>query len=217
MKKRVAKSRLSFADIPEAFKDLSVNSFDTSLYKTEQGKYEAINAKKLCGNYIKEFEQMRVQGKGLYLFSEIKGSGKTRMAVSIANALINYKEVSVKFTTALRVLEEIKNTFGDKENTESKLLQELSRVDVIIFDDIGTENSTNWVNEKFYSILNERLVNNKITIFTSNCKMEDLKLDDRIKSRIQKMAMPVKFPNESIRGYLAQSENDALIKRLLEG
>lgn len=216
MKERVAKSRLAFADIPEQFKDLTIKSFDTTLYKTENGKHEALTAKKICGNYVKNFEKMKEDGKGLYLYSEVKGSGKTRMAVSIANALINHKNTSAKFTTALKILEEIKNTYGkDAEYSESKLLEQISRVDVIVFDDIGTEKASSWVNEKFYEILNNRLIDKKVTMFTSNCKVEELKLDERIKNRIQRMAIPVKFPEESIRGYLAQKENEEAIEMLL--
>lgn len=216
LKERVKNSRLSFADIPEAFRDITVSSFDLSLYKTPEGKRQAEIAKKLCSNYIKNFEQMANSGKGLYLFSNTKGSGKTRMAVSIANALIKHKNTPVKFTTAIRILEEIKATYSDNNKSESNLLAAISRVDVIIFDDIGTENPTPWVKEKFYSILNERLINGKVTMFTSNCKVEELKLESRIVNRIQKMAIPIKFPEESVRGYIAEKENENYMKMLLK-
>ena len=59
------------------------------------------------------------------------------------------------------------------------------------------------------------MIQKKITIFTSNCAIEDLGLDDRIVNRIQKMALPVSFPNESVRATLARQENSELLARLL--
>lgn len=215
LKEQIKTRRLAFADIPEVFQDITLNSFDTSLYKTPDGREMAKIAKKLCSSFIRDYEEMLKRGKGLYLFSSTKGSGKTRMAVSIANALINYKNTPVKFTTTIRILEEIKATFNNPEISESELLSAINRVEVIIFDDIGTENPTPWVREKFYSILNQRLIDRKITIFTSNCKVEKLQLDSRIVNRIQKMAIPIQFPEESVRGYLAEEENNEIMEMLL--
>jgi DNA replication protein DnaC len=140
------------------------------------------------------------------------------MAVSIANALMTYKNTRVRFTTTIKILEAIKNTYNtDNKETESKLLEDMQKIEVFVIDDIGAEKPTNFVNEKFYSILNNRLINNKITIFTSNLAPEELQLDDRIVNRIEKMAIPIKFPDESIRGYIAKQENEELIIKLLGG
>jgi len=38
-------------------------------------------------NFVQNFNQMQEQGKGLYLYSETKGSGKTRLMASVVNAL----------------------------------------------------------------------------------------------------------------------------------
>lgn len=168
----------------------------------------------MCAKYINDFYEMKEKGKGLYLYSETKGSGKTRMAVSIANAIINHKSTAVKFTTAIRIIEEIKRTIYDKQ-ADKNILRDLQNIDVLVIDDIGTERESGYVNEQFYSILNERLVNKRVTIFTSNCTVEELKLDDRIINRIQKMAVPIRFPEESIRWDLAIEENEEIIMQLL--
>ncbi len=75
---------------------------------------------------------------------------------------------------------------------------------------------TPWVKTIFYSILDGRMDNNKITIFTSNMSMEELDHDDRLKSRIEKMAIPMEFPEESIRSKIARNENKELQRLLLE-
>jgi len=40
-------------------------------------------AKRVSINYVKNFEKFKEEGKGLYLYSEMRGAGKTRLAISI--------------------------------------------------------------------------------------------------------------------------------------
>ena len=46
-------------------------------------------------------------------------------------------------------------------------------------------------------------------------EIEELNFDDRITNRIVKIALPVQFPDESIRTAIARKENDDLLDRLL--
>ena len=172
----------------------------------------------LCTNYVKEFRGISEEGKGLYMYSKTKGSGKSRMAASVANDIITQYRISAKFATTLQILDEIKRTWHEQtgaDSGEQKFLADIIRVPVLVIDDIGVEKSTEWVNEKFYSILNGRMIQKQVTIFTSNCEMENLLFDDRIINRIMKMALPVPFPDESVRAALAKAENRELYNRLL--
>ena len=96
------------AKIPLEFKDCTVNGFDTSLY---QDQVTAKAAKKAAGNFVLKFISFKQQGKGLYLYSKKKGSGKTRLACSIANALIQTQSIQVKFLRTLDLLDMIKDTY----------------------------------------------------------------------------------------------------------
>ncbi len=214
---QIIDKKLEFANIPEVFKDLTINSFRIDLYSKDESRQKAMVAKKMAANFVKNFETFQEEGKGLYLYSNIKGSGKTRMAISIGNALMKVKRVGVKYTTTIDLLDEIKKTFDkDSKVTESDLINSIRKIDVLILDDVGVENPTPWVKSIFYSILDGRMDNNKITIFTSNLSMDELQHDDRLKSRIEKMALPIEFPEESIREKIAKSENEELQRLLLE-
>lgn len=166
-------------------------------------------AKQAAINFVRNFEAIKPKGKGLYFYGYEKSSGKTRLTVSIGNALMNIHRVEVKFVTTINLIQEIRATF-DKGAvyTQSQLLEAVKRIDVLILDDIGTEKLSPWVNEIFYSILNDRMTGNKITIFTSNGTIEELQHNERIKNRIEKMALPVWFPEESVRRYVAKGENE---------
>lgn len=218
------KNRLKFANIPSEFDELTVKSFNTSLYQTTENTMLAQNAKTCVINYIKNFNDFFELGKGLYFYSGKKGSGKTRLAVSLGNVILKILHKQVKFVTSIDLLNEIKSTFDkDKENeneneyTQSQLLEAINRVDVLILDDIGVERPTDWVNEVLYSIFDNRMKYKKLTIFTSNCCMDELKHDERIKSRIAKMCIPIKMPEEDIRRMNAKQENEKLQDLLLGG
>lgn len=214
---QITNKKLQFANIPEEFIDLTVNSFEINVYSTEEYRAKAATAKKIAVNFIKNYERFKEEGKGLYFYSEIKGSGKTRLMASIGNALIKTKRIGVRYVTTIDLLNEIKRTFNkDSEMSESQLIDAIKEVEVLILDDVGVEDPSPWVKTTFYSILNGRMISKKVTLFTSNSTIGELRHDDRIRNRIEKMAIPVHFPEESIRSKLAKSENEELQRLLLE-
>lgn len=213
--KQALENKLKFAAIPKEFSGHTVENFRTDCYSSPESVELAEIAKVIARNYVEQFREIQETGKGLYFYSPVKGSGKTRLAVSIANDIICKHLISAKFATTLQILDEIKISWRDTGDAEQRLIQDIIRVPVLIIDDIGVEQNKGWVEERFYNILNGRMIQKEITIFTSNCAIEDLQLDDRIINRIQKMALPVAFPNESVRATLARRENSDLLARLL--
>lgn len=218
------KRKLKFAAIPKEFEGQTVDNFRTDCYSTPQAKELAKMAKLVARRYVEKFPEIQEIGKGLYFHSSVKGSGKTRLAVSIANDLIEKRQVVAKFCTTIQILDQIRETWGSREkerdqadqiSTETRLIRDIVSVPLLIIDDIGVEQPKDWINERFYNILNGRMIEKRITIFTSNFRIDELKLEDRIVSRIDKMALPIEFPAESIRAAIARKENDDLLNRLL--
>ena len=204
-------SKLRFAAIPKEFEGQTVDNFRTDCYSTPQAQELAKMAKLVAKRYVEKFPEIQEIGKGLYFHSNVKGSGKTRLAVSIANDLIKNNLVVAKFCTTIQILDQIRETWGGQEkgqtwqaSTETQLIQDIVSVPVLVIDDIGVEQPKDWINERFYNILNGRMIEKRITIFTSNFRMNELRLDDRITDRINKMALPIEFPAESIRAVIAK-------------
>lgn len=52
-------------------------------------------------NTINNNTTFRKQGRGLYIYSNTKGSGKTLLACCLANEVLKKQDVSVKFTTVI--------------------------------------------------------------------------------------------------------------------
>lgn len=215
--------RLRFATIPKEFESQTVDNFQTDCYSTPQSRELAKLAKHLAKQYIEQFQEIKETGKGFYFHSGVKGSGKTRLAVSIANDIITRYMVGAKFATTIQILDQIKSTWGENSRernagepvNEHRLIDDIISVPVLVIDDIGVEKPKDWINERFYNILNGRMIEKRITIFTSNYRIGELQLDDRIVNRIEKMALPIEFPAESIRSAIARKENSDLLDRLL--
>lgn len=195
-------SRLQFANIPENFKDVKFSNYEVNIFNDEADTKKSLEALKAAQYYVDNFDEMKKDGKGLYFYSACKGSGKTRLALSIANELIE-KSVMVKFTTSLQILNEIKNTYNQNNNeycpSEKRLIEQIISAEVLIIDDFGTEKGSDWVNEKFYDIINGRYMGKKPTIITANYSIDDIKYDERIVDRVREMCYKIPFPNTSIR------------------
>ena len=100
--------KLSFATIPKEFEGHTVENFKTDCYSTKENRELAQMAKVIASRYVEQFDEIRETGKGLYFYSQTKGSGKTRLAVSIANDLIQKKIIAAKFATTIQILDQIK-------------------------------------------------------------------------------------------------------------
>ena len=217
-KKRILSNRINFASIPETFKDIRLNSFNLGYYSNKAGISEVLNAVKY---YLSHFEEMKSEGIGMYLWSETKGSGKTRMATSLGNEMIYEYEMSVRFITSLDIISEIKATWNKESelNSESQLMKYLNSVEVLIIDDFGTEkrdDRQNWIDDKFYQIVNSRYMNRLITIFTSNIPIDQLMYDSRITNRIKERVYEIHFPEESIRDGIAAARKRKMNNEIKE-
>lgn len=207
----IQENRLKFATIPETYKDVTLKDMRLSYYAKQESKDLIKATLGLIKWYLDELNKNIEAGKGIYFWSETKGSGKTMIATALANELINNHKKMVKFATSIDILDEIKATFDPhSEVTESKLINDLYNTDFLVIDDFGTERVTDWAGEKFYQIVNNRYINKKVTFFTSNYDLATLKYDDRISNRIKERSFVVHFPEESVREYKARTENKGI-------
>ena len=140
---------------------------------------------------------------GLIIMGE-SGVGKTHLAASIANKLIeNDKIVLMGRLTTL--LDMIKETFKDNMKSDNELIELYSNIDMIIIDDLGTEKISNWALEKLYTIIENRNENRLPIIITTRfdkqglierfSKCQDEQLVDAIISKLYQMCYGVTLKN----------------------
>ncbi len=211
-KKTILANQLKFAELPDVFKDSNFNNLKSTVYLNHESKIAFSQAAGAIKYWLTNISDMQKNGIGLYLYSNTKGSGKTRTVCSLANEIMERYQQTVKFTTSLRILDEIKNTWGDRGNAEGKLIEDLSRTEILIIDDFGADSGRDWINERFYNIINGRYVDMKVTIFTSNCRISELKYDERITNRILERSLEIPFPEESVREHIAERNKMKMIE-----
>lgn len=132
------------------------------------------------------------KGFNLYLWGET-GCGKTSWAIKIMNnyfAMIAEKnDLTVRglYVNTASFLRDSRLYMKYKSETYLDFLKKLQTCDVVIWDDIGQTDPTNYESQWLYSYINERILAKKSNIFTSNLSPEQLeKLDKRLESRICK-------------------------------
>jgi len=103
-------------------------------------------------------------GAGLYIHGGV-GAGKTHAASAMAR-LFAEAGYEVAFTTAKGMLERVKATF-DEGGTEAAVAR-YAKCDVLVLDDLGKEDATEWSVGTVFSVLDTRYEDMRPTIVTSN-------------------------------------------------
>lgn len=194
--------------MPFEFLDKKAKDFDWTLY----GKDIAAQ-KQIANAFIVNFEKFENEGKGLYIFSRTKGAGKTFLASCLLNQLIESRPITGKFITALDLVELTKKGFKHSEAQEE--LDGIFKTRILILDDLGTQLNREFSDTVLYRLVNERMGNKLVTIFTSNIPVNELKIDERISDRIFSMTIPLILPEVSIRNNKAREKNAEFLKSIL--
>lgn len=140
-------------------------------------------------NFVEQYLQTGTS-TGL-VFTGPVGSGKTFLACAIANELME-QEKQVLFLVVPDLLDELRATYDRKErseNTEMDLLDAARTIPVLILDDLGAHNYTEWTRNRLYSIINYRMNHVLPTVITTNLEIHELEeyLGARTTSRILQM------------------------------
>ena len=191
--------------------DLHKKTFDNAKTLNDKEKAHKESFQRYCNN----FGELSKKGLGILLMGK-KGTGKSYYADCIFNEL-SPKYVVYRSTLSF-VFQRFKNTYNPNSKiTIIDLIKELKECDLIILDDVGSENiSEEWGEENIYNLINFLTTNNVSIIMTSNLSTNDLrnhlsvKKDDKIIDRIREKCKLFIFDWESRRGDTFKKEFEEL-------
>ncbi len=201
--------RRSRSGMPLEYVYCTGKSIDWSKYDSEN----IIPQKNIVNAFVVNFEMFQREGRGLYFYSDTKGSGKTMIACAVANEVLKTHDISVKFISVADYIELVKA----RDDTSREIIQAILEAGLLILDDIGTQvENKEWITTALFRLIDRRYTNHYPTIFTSNVWIEDLKTDSRIADRIYAVSVPVIMPEINVRRQLADKHTKEFIRTIMQ-
>ena len=113
------------------------------------------------------------KGEGFMLSGSV-GVGKSMMSQIVANYLLKSGQAVIFVSTNSLMAELRVAQFTNGGIEFEQKIEMLINADVVIFDDIGKEKATEWVQTQYFRIIDGRYNKRKATGFTSNYSFDEL-------------------------------------------
>jgi DNA replication protein DnaC len=131
---------------------------------------------------LREARQFAESPKDWLVFLGVHGCGKTHLAAAIANLQLRAGR-PVFFAVVPDLLDHLRSTFSPESKvTYDEVFEKVKTSPLLILDDLGTESSTPWAQEKLYQILNYRYNSRLPTVITVAGFLESI--EGRLSSRL---------------------------------
>lgn len=178
--KRRMEEKTGAAMIPKRFLNKRFDDYQIDC----TGQQRALDA---CKDYAHNFSDNLEAGRCLILSGKV-GTGKTHLAASIADYLINQTEYSAVFRSLHSILQAIKNTYGEgSASSELEVFNILTKPDLLIIDEIGATKSTEFELATLFALINTRYENQLPTVIITNLEAKELagSIGDRCVDRLR--------------------------------
>ncbi len=169
--------------LPKRFREVS---FDREpLVSLERSSQHVIReVRQYCRDIVGQLEA----GRGLWFTGDV-GTGKTTLAMLVSKTAME-ADRTVAIYSLPRLLAMLRDTYSDDAPyTLNELIDRLCAVDLLHVDDVGAEQTSSWVLEQLYTIVNTRYEDGLSVMLTTNLSDEELKaqIGDRTVSRLNEM------------------------------
>jgi DNA replication protein DnaC len=135
--------------------------------------------------YVRNIGERLDEGRGIWFVGGV-GTGKTTLAMLISKAAME-ADRTVAIYSLPRLLGLLRDTYDDDAQFSlHQLIGRLCEVDLLHIDDVGAEQSSAWVLEQLYTIVNTRYEDGRAVLLTTNLDRKQLEeqIGPRTVSRI---------------------------------
>ena len=189
------------SDLEEAVKTNNFKNFNINLYSNHKLNDERYTPRKniedileyITGEYLPNFKNSNTT----LLFYGNSGTGKTFLSWCIAKELLD-KGFLVVYKTSDDLLRALKDI---KFNNDTDLENLLINCDLLIIDDLGSEQITDFSSTELFTLINKKILKNKKMLISTNLSLPLIskRYSERISSRIIGEFKLFKFFAEDIR------------------
>ena len=130
--------------------------------------------------------------KGWLLLLGGYGCGKTHLAASIANFAVQMG-VPTLFLTVPDLLDTLRFSYDSEDTTFEERFNEIRNASLLVLDDFGTQNATDWAQEKLFQIINYRYINRLPMVITSNLSLERNRRKNSIQTSRSRISLDCKY------------------------
>ena len=155
----------------------------------------AKNAYEKSWDFIDDFPS----GNNLLIYGDT-GVGKTYLTHCIAKELLD-RSFFVLYFTSFDLFDLLSKNAFEKDAEAADMAQFVFDCDLLIIDDLGTELTNSFISSQLFCCINERIINKKSTVISTNLTMEDF-LDtysERTFSRVTSNYTMLKLVGNDIR------------------
>jgi DNA replication protein DnaC len=122
--------------------------------------------------YVREVSDRIAAGRGIWFAGDV-GTGKTTLAMLVSKAALE-AEHTVAIYSLPRLLAVLRETFAEASRYSlTDFVDRLCGVDLLHIDDVGAEQTSPWVLEQLYTIVNTRYENGRPLVLTTNLILKD--------------------------------------------
>jgi DNA replication protein DnaC len=138
--------------------------------------------------YVGAIRERLAEGRGLWFTGDV-GTGKTTLAMLISRAAME-TDHTVAIYSLPRLLAMLRGSYeDDAAYSLNDLVDRLCSVDLLHVDDVGAEQTSPWVLEQLYTIVNTRYEDGRALLLTTNLDRDALReqIGERTVSRLFEM------------------------------